>query len=68
MVVMSMVFALAILVFALKTTIDTNVHVSLPSWVTLACNPSGGIKVMEHGYGCARLGWWLHHVGVPTPS
>ncbi|KAF1877300.1 hypothetical protein Lal_00012071, partial [Lupinus albus] len=36
-------------------------HVSLPSWVTLACNPSGGIKVMEHGYGCARLGWWLHH-------
>jgi len=29
--------------------------VCLPSWVTLACDPSGGTKVMEHGFGLT--GW-----------
>ncbi|RYQ86578.1 hypothetical protein Ahy_B10g106242 [Arachis hypogaea] len=40
----------------------------MPSWVALTCNPSGGIKVTEHGSGYACLGWWLHHAGSPTPN
>lgn len=23
---------------------------------------------MEHGLGFARLGWWLHHAGLPAHS
>ncbi|ESW15009.1 hypothetical protein PHAVU_007G036400, partial [Phaseolus vulgaris] len=29
-------------------------HVSLPSWVTLACDPSGGTKVIEQGFGITK--------------
>jgi len=33
-----------------------------------ACNPSGGIKMMEHNPGFAWLDWWLQIAGLPTPS
>ncbi|KAK7320447.1 hypothetical protein VNO77_29927 [Canavalia gladiata] len=35
----------------------------MPSWVTLACDPSGGTKVMEHGFGFAGLDWAQREAG-----
>ncbi|RDX68379.1 hypothetical protein CR513_52647, partial [Mucuna pruriens] len=38
---------------------------SPPSWVTLACNLSGGTKVMEQGFDYAWLGWWYITLACP---
>jgi len=37
----------------------------MPSWITPACNPSGGINVVEHGSGFTGFGLRMQLLACP---